>query len=406
MDRRRFLLIAGAAVAAPVAVWAGAEALSDETGAPPWAPAELPPAPSTRELLARTGASLVVPTGTFTTEYEQPAPADDTTWDMRGARFVGYFDADALYETGEFAGGSTAAHKNNHPIRLGHDRPVAGAAVIGGVVEGAQPETLTWERMKYGQHVQDDTDAWIDAGRPADVDPHRGQIDNRNQDGDPRVYVRPRAWVVWDAVRVRNTHDGIGLYGDPAVGFGFCYVRNCWLRDIHDDAIENDDWQALQVRDTLVEGTYTFLSCQNHDLDHVRPAQTVTVENSIVRLRPFPGGYKSHSTDAVHGQIYKHQDNAPALVLRHVVIASERFRTGDGAQLPERRGRIRDYYEDVTLVWLGRGRYPGNVPDGCRLSGDASVYADAVAEWKARHGVVGDDVVDTNRMIDPAPITR
>jgi hypothetical protein len=419
LDRRRFLAIAGAALAAPVVVWLGADALLDDAGTragrPAGAPPRYPPAPSARDLLARRGSSLVVPTGTFTTSYEQDAPADDTTWDLRGARFVGYFDADALYETGEFATGSTKAQKNNHPIRLGRDAPVSGAALIGGVVEGAQPATLTWERMKYGQHVQDDTDRWIDAGRPSDVDPHRNQIDNRNQDGDPRVYIRPRAWAVWDGVRVRNTHDGIGLYGDFPSGPGICYIRNCWLRDIHDDAIENDDWHELHVMDTLVEGTYTFLSCQNHGLDGARPDHEITVENSVVRLRPYPGGYKTRSTDSVHGQIYKAQDNAPGLFLRNVVIASERFRdpSGDGPRLPERRGRIVDHYEDVTLVWLGPGAYPGNVPAGCRLSTDPGVYEDAVTEWKARHGVAdpgsGDmdtvdmDTVDMDRMLDPVP---
>jgi hypothetical protein len=414
IDRRRFLVIAGAAVAAPFVIWVGADALGDAPEAPgaagttPRAAPDLPPAPSTRELLARTGESLVAPTGIFTTSYEQGAPPDDTTWDMRDARFVGYFDADAVYETGEFAGGSTEEQRNNRPIRLGHDRPVAGAAVVGGLVEGTQPETLTWERMKYGQHVQDDTDRWIDAGRPSDVDPHAGQIDNRNQDGDPRIYLAPGSWAVWDAVRVRNTHDGIGLYGDPGSGFGACHIRNCWLRGIRDDAIENDDWQSLSVRDTLVESTYTFLSCQNHGLDGVRTSQTVTVEDSVVRLRPFPGGFKTRSTDAVHGQIYKAQDNAPALVLRNVVIASERFRdpSGDGPRLPERRGRIVDRYENVTLVWLGHDRYPGNIPDGCRLTRDPAVYDDAVADWKARHGVVGEDAVDMDRMITPSPVSR
>jgi hypothetical protein len=157
-----------------------------------------------------------------------------------------------------------------------------------------------------------------------------------------------------------------------------------------------------------VEGTYTFLSCQNHALDDARPAHRITVQDSVVRLRPFPGGFKTASSEAVHGAIYKSQGNAPALDLRRVVIASERFRdpSGDGPRLPERRGRVPDRYEDVTLVWLGRGRYPGNVPEGCRVSGDRSVYDDAVLGWKARHGVADDGSVDMDRMIDPAPLSR
>jgi hypothetical protein len=417
IDRRRFLLIAGAAVTAPAAVWLGAELISGD--APPAGrpsepggigPGDYALGASTADLLARTPPHLIVPTGTVTTSFEQPAPPDDTTWDLRRARFVGYFDADAVYEVNEFAGGSSDHQKNNRPIRIGFRQPVTGAAVIGGVVEGDQPESLTWERMKYGQHVQDDTDRWIDAGRPADVDPHRGQIDNRNQDGDPRIHIKPGGWAVWDGVRVRNTHDGLGVYGDHGAGPGACYIRNCWLRDIHDDAIENDDWHSLDVLDTLVEGTYTFLSCQNHGLDGVRTGSTVTVRDSIIRLRPFAGGFKTRSTDSVHGQIYKAQDNAPALSLRNVVIASEEFRDpdGDGPRLPERRGPIVDRYEDVTLVWLGRGDYPGNVPDGCRLTDDPSVYDRAVAAWKSRHGVGAtgdiDADLDTDRLLDPAPV--
>ncbi len=428
MNRRQFLAIAGVAAAAPVAVWLGIDALTDDPGRPPQArptpttstPTGSPSAAAgfptadyslgapTPELLARTGSSLVTPTGVFTTPFEEPRPADDTTWDMRGARFVGWFDADALYETGEYAGGSSEQQKNNRPIRIGYRQPVSGAAIIGGVVEGAQPETLTWERMKYGQHVQDDTDRWVEAGRPEDVDPLGGQVDNRNQDGDPRIYIRPGGWAVWDGVRVRNTHDGIGVYGDAAGGPGACYIRNCWLRDVHDDAIENDDWYSLDVLDTLVEGAYTFLSCQNHALDDVRPTSTVTVQDSVVRLRPFPGGYKKHSTDAVHGPIYKSQDNAPALVLRNVVIASERFRDpdSDDPRLPERRGPLTDRYQDVTLVWLGAGRYPGNVPDGCRLTTDRTVYDRAVDDWKTRHGVDPAGEVQMDRMLRPQPLSR
>ena len=408
IDRRTFLTIAGAVALAPLAGCTGAGA--DGPARPP-TPAGAPlPQPdytlgaSTRDLLARTPPLLVAPRGTFSTSYEQRSPADGTTWDMRGARFVGYFDADALYEAGDFAGGSSEQEKNNRPIFIGSERPVTGAAVVGGVVEGAQPETLTWERMKYGQHVQDDTDRWIDAGRPEDVDPHSGQVGNRNQDGDPRIHVRPGGWAVWDAVRVRNSHDGLGAYGDFADGPGAVYIRNCWLRDVHDDAIENDDWHTVDVLDTLVEGAYTFLSCQNHDLDGARPASRVTVQDSVIRLRPFPGGYKTRSTDSVHGQIYKAQENAPGLVMRNVVIASERFRDpDDGALLPERRV---DRYDGVTLVWLGSGPYPGNVPAGCRLTTDRSAYERAAGDWKARHGVGADGAVDTARMIWPAPVAR
>lgn len=375
IDRRRFLTGAAAVVTAPLAVWLGAELAPGAghrhitrlepiaAGAPD--ADQLPPAYAygapTSVLLARTGPYLVAPAGTFTTPYQDAAPLDGKTWDMRGARFQGYYDVDAYYQTDEFAGGSTEQQKNTHPVNLGYAMPMGGAAVIGGIVEGTQPTTLTWERMKYGQAIQDDTDRWIDAGRPASLDPHRAQVGNRNQDGDPRMYIKAGTWAVWDGVQVRNSHDGIGLYRGPGEGSGTCYIRNCWLQGNRDDAIENDDRQELHVLDTLVEGTYTFVSSQSDAGADAEAGRAITVEDSVVRLQPFPGGFETRSTDAVHGSIYKSRPDSPALRLRNVVIASERFRDPPGVAplLPTRQGAIEDRYENVTLVWLGQGRTRG-----------------------------------------------
>jgi hypothetical protein len=85
IDRRRFLVLAAAAVTAPAAIWLGADVLS--AGGVGTAPPDEPPeGPSTAELLARTGANLVVPTGVFRTRYADDAPDDDTTWDLRRSR--------------------------------------------------------------------------------------------------------------------------------------------------------------------------------------------------------------------------------------------------------------------------------------------------------------------------------
>jgi hypothetical protein len=420
INRRHFLAGASAVVAAPVLVWLGIDLATDDPAGPrspdrrphdngpvPTLPPQYLQGAPTVALLARTGPYLTSPGGTFSTSYQEDSPVEDKTWDMRGARFLGYFDKDAFYETGEFAGGSTPEQKNIHPIRLGRAMPMGGAAIIGGVVEGTQPETLTWERMKYGQEVQDDTDRWIDAGRPRSVDPHAAQRGNDNQDGDPRMYIREGTWAVWDGVRVRNSHDGIGLYRAEEEGSGTCYVRNCWLQDIRDDAIENDQWHDLHVLDTLVDGTYTFLSTQRNDDDDSDSEQVITVEDSVIRLKPFPGGYLARSTDHTHGSIYKSRPNSPGLVLRNVVIAAERFRDLAGSDgldriLPTRQGSIVDSYENVTLVWLGEGPYPGNVPDGCTLTTDPAVYEAAVADWKTRHGVDERGGVDMGRMLTPA----
>jgi hypothetical protein len=41
--------------------------------------------------------------------------------------------------------------------------------------------------------------------------------------------------------------------------------------------------------------------------------------------------------------------------------------------------------EDPSIVWLGKGEYPGGTP-GMRVVTDPDVWANAVSAWKAAHG--------------------
>lgn len=357
---------------------------------------------ATPELLERERVEIV--RGVMSTEYAVPRPPAATTYDLRSATFRSYHDKDAVYETGEFSEGSTPQERNHRPVRIGHERPGEETAVVGGVVVGQQPEDLTWIRMKYGQQVQDDTDAWVEAGRGEDEDPYAAIEDNANQDGDLRVHVAEGSWAVLDGVQVRNTHDGIGLYGiDGDDGAGRVFIRNCYLQDIHDDAIENDEWQDLHVLDTLVERAYGFLSVEPSEpvLQRSRRSdRTQVVEDCVVVLSPFPGGHKRHSSDRTHSGFVKFDENSPAVDVRSTVLVASRFITPAAAELPARRVKdgheVTDTYEDVTIVWTGRGRYPGNVPDGCRVTDDPAVADKAVARWKERHGVV-----DLGELSDP-----
>jgi hypothetical protein len=58
-------------------------------------------------------------------------------------------------------------------------------------------------------------------------------------------------------------------------------------------------------------------------------------------------------------------------------------------------------YEDVTIVWAGRGRYPGNVPEGCTLTTDRAAYDEADRDWKRRHGVRSFFDVDDALLLSP-----
>lgn len=357
-------------------------------------------------MLAR--ATVVVLSGTRDTTYEVASPAAQTTYDLRLAEFVSYHDKDAVYETNSFAGGSTTHQKNHRPIRLGYTTPATELALVGGLVRGDQPENLTWVRMKYGQNIQDDTDDWVDAGRPGGVDPYENIVNNDNQDGDPRIYLASGTWAVVDGLRVRNTHDGFGLFGINTAGddgAGTVQMRNCWFQDIHDDGVENDDWQTLYVEDCLFDRVYSLVSTRPSTAGLTGSpgsAKTVRIEDCVVHLAPFPGGHKQRSTAATHGTILKIDANSPPHeIVRTVIRVDGPFIDSGAAQLPVRPG---DMYQDVTIVWAGGGAYPGNVPAGCTLTTDTSLHDTAVALWKSSHGVTDFFNVDYALFLLPGPL--
>lgn len=361
--------------------------------------------PTTPQLLAR--PTQIVPNATFTTHWQQPLPAVNSTYDLRGSRFEGYFFADAIFGFGTFSdgnGGTTATdhQKNIVPVEIGADStPATAAAIIGGLVTGDQDTTLTWEQMKHGTPTQ----TALDAGQAADDVYNSVIINNQNQDGDPRIHIADGSWAVVDGLRAYNTHDGFGVIGatsNIASDTGRLWMRNTWIWQCHDDAIENDlSYLELHVDDCLFEDCFSFISTRaNVTTGDPVPGQTQNVNNSIISLVARPGPHKQPSSVIKHGHMYKFQSNSPGLVMADSIFAVSAPATSACVTLPERPGL--DSYSNVTIVWTGGGSYPGNVPAGCTVTTDASILDQAISRWKRRHGVTDFENVNMAQMIAPA----
>lgn len=327
------------------------------------------------------------------------------------------------------AGGTTAHQKNTSMIRVGESNRPDGVAVVGGKAYGQQPTTLTWERMKNGQQVQDDVDSHIDTGVPADEYVNQ----TTNMDGDTlRVFVaQADGWVLVAGRRSYNSMDGMqvnGLDASGTTGAGRVFYENCWIRRSRDDGIESDDMNGVHLWDCFIDGSFGVVSVSPGTTAPRGTTQSphdVSIESSVIRLEALPGGHKLHSTDTTHGKVFKTESNGPAdgngetwgfsprLHIRDTVIATERWADPDRSMLPERVDidgvpGWDDTYENVYLCWLGVGAYPGNVPSGCTLltgSEASSKIANAAADWKSRHGVTDFDTVDQAQMLTPTPPT-
>ena len=145
---------------------------------------------------------------------------------------------------------------------------------------------------------------------------------------------------VIERVRIDRVWDGIRVNMDPCKNApGTCQqtVRQVWITNARDDAIENDGMGGLLVDDSLLDGVFSGISatpgtCSTCPPSH-RLTDTITLRDSLLRLRGFPytstglGGYqpKYHvapfKIDATLG---------PGIVIENSVIAAEFYMSSVG----------------------------------------------------------------------------
>ncbi len=130
--------------------------------------------------------------------------------------------------------------------------------------------------------------------------------------------------------RIHNIHDAL-LADGPTAGFE---VRDSWITWNRDDFFEGY-LQDLSIRDTLVDGTYTFISDPDGECEPAKVAsdRTIVIEDSLIRLQRQPGPYGGGSpqwhwqVEGGHDQLWKLDScgwaDWPKFVLRNNVFLIE-----------------------------------------------------------------------------------
>lgn len=219
--------------------------------------------------------------------------------------------------------------------------------------------------------------------------------------------------AIFDGVRIHNAHDGIRPRRNPR---GWWEIRNSWISYNRDDCIENDGFAAGLVDDSLFDGCYVFLSSRVPDATNY--GNTVTVQNSLIRMQEMPGPY-GHDDPSVkgHGPLFKYQAESPDLVLRNNIFLMEsyvstkytiRSRSASASLLGFQGGKLAACSGNV-IVWTGPGEFPGNIPadSSCvTVTTDMTVWENARATWLAEHPLVAriDGVDEPAPVPDPEPI--
>lgn len=155
----------------------------------------------------------VVPSGLYTEKFDERAPDDFHTFDMRGARWE-------LDMTGD-----------TQAVTV--DGPLNGVCIVGVAAQGTQPRDLDWSDVKRTDGV-------------------------RFVYRDGSTVGRMIAEGLW----VDNVGDGFepARYS-AAAGRGYTWtLKSSYFRYVRDDVVENDACHAGEVIDVLVDNSFNFIS--------------------------------------------------------------------------------------------------------------------------------------------------
>jgi hypothetical protein len=195
------------------------------------------------------------------------------------------------------------------------------------------------------------------------------------------------------------------------------HVQHVWGAYVRDDCIENDHLHSGRVYDALFEGCYTGISTKPSSSDNESDGagQLVELDRVLPRMQPMPYPYKWRSKSGVigadgqpydgtgipygHDDIFKLVNDVvernPHFSVRNSVFLATHHTTDGKLNFPPES--LMDACENNTIIWLGGGEYPGELPTskfpGCFtvLTGQQGIdyWVDRVADWHARHPQVG-----------------
>lgn len=285
---------------------------------------------------------------------------DDTT------KSIQVWDQDN-FATYDMRGVTVRAEPNTHLVNF--DGPanicVTGVSAIAKYPSGF---VVNWDNVKYG-------------------DGNFGPYD----EGGLHTSYPKSGTTVFDRVYVEGTEDGLMIARisgkDPTERWE---LRHSYLKNIIDDAVENDGYRSGKVVDVLSEGTHAFYSARND----FQMAHSVLIDKSVISFGCKPDDRSSSYTGAgacpkgtSTQRVFKLGDLEPAITVQDTIIHQPAIsREGpDNTCLPSK-----GTYRNVTIVWTASVPYPCRDLAGVKVTIDRNVYTNARALWLQRHGCNSD----------------
>src|SRR5262245_18645505 len=198
-----------------------------------------------------------------------------------------------------------------------------------------------------------------------------------------------------EGMYIDNLHDAISPIEDVTKWV----VKDVYAKYTRDDFVENDRLQPGIIENTLVDGTFVFLSnrpgadgggitCDGQRSD---PDLVVEIRKTLVWMerQPYDGTGNDASKDPIKdgrggGIIFKWSDCGGRVVMSDSIFLIESITAGAGV-----KGLIfpPGNYTNVTIVWRGAGNYPVALPAGVKVTTDLAVWTNARKAWLTAHGM-------------------
>lgn len=191
-------------------------------------------------------------------------------------------------------------------------------------------------------------------------------------------------------IRIDDYGDAISVH-DGGANFT---IRGAYISYNRDDCVEDDWLYSGLIDDSLFDGCYQGISTRTYaGQANVTDgsANTVTVQNSLMRLQAMEKVYKDRGLIPGHDGFFKWDPAglSPKLALHNNIFRADQPANNVGLGIPA--GKLASCTNN-TMVWLGTGPYPEPLPTTLNgqpcftITTDKSVWDTAVAAWKTRHG--------------------
>ena len=174
-----------------------------------------------------------------------------------------------------------------------------------------------------------------------------------------------------DGLRITSAWDGIrAAEGSPNLK-----IKNSWISNVRDDAVENDNYLPLVFEDNLIDGAFHGISVHSGGDISNDAGTTVNIYGSLIRIREYL--YKGSQQ---LGALFKNEESSPTSVIHNTVVAVD---YNGGEIFPKYWERSWSKIEECSnnlFLWMSDLPIPDSLPlpPACftSLSG-----AEARAEW-------------------------